>query len=487
LILLNNVSFQYKNGTSDAGLFDINLHIKKGEVVLLCGESGCGKTTLTRLINGLIPHYFEGNLSGEIIIDNKKAQEMPLYELSKYVGSVFQNPRSQFFCVDTNSELAFGCENQGLSVNNINKRIDLAISHLHIQDLMERRIFELSGGEKQKIACGCVHTASPDIIVLDEPSSNLDSASTKALASIISHWKNEGKTIVIAEHKLYYLGDIADRLLYMQKGKIEKELSMAQAKRLGLSVVSGMGLRPLSLEKLKAEHKKDGKNEGNILLSDFHYCYKPGIRAINIDSLSVPERKIIAVVGKNGSGKTTFARCLCGLNKRFNGKVKIKNEVYSKRHCLGRAYMVMQDVNHQLFTSSLLDEVLLSMEDDNKEKAEAILERLNLLNLKDLHPMSLSGGQKQRTAIASAVASERDIIIFDEPTSGLDLRSMEQVSGCLKMLKEMGKTLLVISHDLELIIKTCDYAVHLEGGKIKDSYCLDNSGYGKLTDFFMNQ
>ena len=174
MVSMKNVSFYYDSETKACGVENINLEIKKGEVVLLCGESGCGKTTLTRLLNGLIPHYFEGELTGEVDINNEDITKMPLHETAKYVGSVFQNPRSQFFNVDTNSELAFACENQGFPVNEINRRIEKTVGQLALENLMNRSLFDLSGGEKQKIACGCVHTISPDIIVLDEPSSNLD-------------------------------------------------------------------------------------------------------------------------------------------------------------------------------------------------------------------------------------------------------------------------------------------------------------------------
>jgi len=487
MINLKNVSFQYESGLQNNGLFDVSLNIKKGEVVLLCGESGCGKTTLTRLINGLIPHYYSGTLSGEVQIKELDVNKIPLHEIAKYVGSVFQNPRSQFYCMDTNSELAFGCENQGLPINDIEERIELTVAHLNIKYLMNRNIFNLSGGEKQKIACGSVHTASPDIIVLDEPSSNLDPQGTRTLGSIIAHWKAEGKTIVIAEHRLHYLRDIVDRMIYMREGKIENIYTMEEAKKLETHELLAMGLRPLTLDTISYDDKLCDIVEEEIELSDFNYVYKGGKKALNIDSLSLPKGKIVGIIGQNGAGKSTFARCLCGLNKSFKGKVHVDRRTCNHKQCLKKAYMVMQDVNHQLFTESVLDEVLLSMNEDDIDKAKTILDSLNLLHMQELHPMSLSGGQKQRVAIASAIASERDIIIFDEPTSGLDLRHMIQVSENLKKLKSIGKTIIIITHDLELILKTCDFVLHLKNGEVHHSHYLDETKVSHLRTFFVRE
>ena len=489
MVKMKNVSFHYESETKTAGIENINLEANKGEVVLLCGESGCGKTTLTRLINGLIPHYFEGKLTGEVLINGEDITKMPLYETAKYVGSVFQNPRSQFFNVDTNSELAFACENQGLPVTEINQRIAATIEQLNLATLMNRSLFDLSGGEKQKIACGCVHTALSEIIVLDEPSSNLDTQGTVALAKTIEYWKQSGKTIIIAEHRLHYLKNIADRMIFMRDGKIEKEFALDE--NIDDKELSNLGLRPFSLESLLRKHQRDdnrkcdGKkvhqsndkqNEATqIILSGFNFSYPNGRHALAASSLTIPQSEIVAVVGENGAGKSTFARCLCGLPKSFEGSIQMNGRKYSKKQLLQASYMVMQDANHQLFTESVLDEVMLSMSEEDEESAKEMLKSLNLLAVQERHPMSLSGGQKQRVAIASALAAKRELIIFDEPTSGLDLRHMKQVAKLLKELKAMGKTIIIISHDLELILRTCDRVLHLKKGQIEEDYELHHN------------
>lgn len=485
MITLKNIFFVYGQGEQKSGLHNINLTIHDGQVVLLCGESGCGKTTLTRLINGLIPNYYGGELKGEIFIDNKKVNELPLHKRAELVGSVFQNPRSQFFNIDTTSEIAFGCENKGLPVAEINKRVEKAVADFKLEGLMDRSLFHLSGGEKQKIACASVSACQPDIFVLDEPSSNLDTASIEELRKLIAIWKSKGKTIVIAEHRLYFLRDLVDRVLYMKDGKIEKDFSAEQMKKIDDSEMDSMGLRSLFLEKIERSPTPYPKTTDNLLVSDFVFSYKGHPPAVNIDRLTIPKGSVVAIIGSNGAGKSTFARCMCGLNRGCKGKIKNKGRVCRGKHRLKSCYMVMQDVNHQLFTESVLDEVILSMEEEDMGKAEKILNSLGLLPMKDLHPMSLSGGQKQRVAIASAMASNKEIIIFDEPTSGLDLRHMQGVAKNIKQLQKMEKTIFVISHDMEFIFRSCTNVLHLETGRMVDFYPLDDKGGKKLTEFFI--
>ena len=469
LIEFQNVTFTYQSTERESGVYNLNFTIPDGQVVLLCGESGCGKTTLTRLINGLAPEYYDGQLSGEVLINGKNTAKTPLYELSKIVGSVFQNPRSQFFTVDTTGEIAFGCENIGLPKEEIYKRIGQVSGELKIHKLLDRSLFALSGGEKQKIACASVSAMEPEIIVLDEPSSNLDVATIADLREVVAKWKAMGKTIIVAEHRLYYLMGVADRVVYLKEGRIAKDVSAVDFGNLSEAQLQKMGLRSLH-PTFTSEIPVTPMNDETISLTDFRFSYGRN-ETINIPQLSIPRGAIVGVLGDNGAGKTTFAKCLCGLEKSATGVLQIGGDNLNAKQRIHKCYMVMQDVNHQLFTESVEDEILLSLPGENeyadKQQAEKILENLNLLQFSNLHPMSLSGGQKQRVAIGSAIASDKEVLVFDEPTSGLDYHHMIEVATNLIALSKMGKTLFIITHDPELIAQCCNYFMFIEHGKIK--------------------
>ena len=218
-------------------------------------------------------------------------------------------------------------------------------------------------------------------------------------------------------------------------------------------------------------------------LHNFCFAYKNESETLHIRECEIPANRIVGIIGNNGAGKSTFSRCFCGLEKRC-GEVIWNGRTYRPKDRLNTCYMVMQDTSHQLFTESVTNEILLSMDDEDETVVEQILEQFDLLEYKDRHPLSLSGGQKQRAAIASAIVSNREIIVFDEPTSGLDLKHMREVARSLKSLADQGKTLFVITHDPELVMAGCSYVVHMEKGQIKESYPLDESGSKKVLDFF---
>ena len=501
MIECKKVSFSYPPNETDIGdrerhgtLRNIDLSINDGDFVLLCGTSGCGKTTLTRLFNGLIPHYYDGKLEGTVMLDGEDMSGLSLFDISKKVGSVFQNPRSQFFNVDTTSEIAFGCENHGLEEAEIRKRVKLVSEQLNLTNLLDRSVFSLSGGEKQKIACGSAAAVEPDVFVLDEPSSNLDAYSIADFRKLLKILKSQGKTIIIAEHRLYYLYDLADRIIYLSDGEIQGDYTLPEFQLIPAAEKAKMGLRPLGLSEFAdIEPASLHSGQGIWKLNHFHFAYKKQPETLSLENIELPAGNVTAVIGHNGAGKTTLSRCLCGLEKRCKGILKKDGTSYSSKQRLKLCYMVMQDVNHQLFTESVLEEVLLSMpgkdsdeSPENVAKAEAILTEMDLLPYKACHPMGLSGGQKQRVAIASAIASERPVILFDEPTSGLDLFHMRQVADSVKELADSGKTIVIVTHDPEFILRCCNYVIHLENGRLEESYFLqDTEGRERLFNFFM--
>ena len=547
MIELKNVTFTYHNAERSAGVYGIDLQIPAGQVMLLCGLSGCGKTTITRLINGLAPAYYAGTLDGQVLIDGRDSASVTLYELSQKVGSVFQNPRSQFFSLDSTSEIAFGCENTGVPREEMYCRIGQVSRDLDMADLLDRNLFALSGGEKQKIACASAAAMQPAIFVLDEPSSNLDLRSIANLKAVIRKWKEQGKTVVIAEHRLYYLMEIADRVIYMENGRIIKDFPIAEFLKVDTEVLHRKGLRSqkameytpgciracqtggilegtfecaaagkspafdcasvesslasecasaeeafvcaaaekppafdcASVERSPAPECASAEEppvfERYVTFSGLAFSYGKK-RVLDIPELKVPSGAVTGVLGFNGAGKSTLARVICGLEKRAKGVLNDSGKSYTAKARLKKSYMVMQDVNHQLFTESVIEEVLLSMDvsdvsseaarQKTRQEALDILEALNLSEFRDVHPMALSGGQKQRLAVASAIAADKDFLIFDEPTSGLDYAHMRDVAENITRLARAGKTVFIISHDPELIAACCNYLIFLDGGKL---------------------
>lgn len=482
VIKIENVSFTYGQAEKPS-LAGISLTVHAGECVLLCGKSGCGKTTVTRLLNGMIPDFYQGEISGSIRVNGLDPVSCSMYELSKCVGTVFQNPRTQFYTVNTTSEIAFGCENHGMKPEEIRKRVMQTADDLNMTELLNRNIFQLSGGEKQKIAFAGIYALNPDIYVLDEPSSNLDCFAVRELRTILEHLKRQGKTIILAEHRIWYLKDLVDRAVYMERGEIVRDYSMAGLAALSLQERLETGIRPVFLSEFPLQEKECVLSGQEITMQDIRFSYKKQ-PALDVKKAVFPSGRITAVVGENGAGKSTFVSVLCGILNDKKGSVFLNKRKLSHKNRLSMSYMVMQEVNHQLFTDSVEEEVTLGIGKPSKERLEAVLSQMDILELKDRHPMTLSGGQKQRVAVAAAMFCGKKILIFDEPTSGLDFTHMMKTAELLKKVKSQDAFIFVITHDYEFILSACDDVIHIDRGNISKQYKLDKKGIQFLKLFF---
>lgn len=472
MIQIEDVSFRYSNSKDDA-LEHINLHIRQGEFVVLVGSSGCGKTTITRLINRLVPEFFEGKLEGKVYIDGQDTSDLDIQDLAGIVGSVFQDPRSQFFATDTTAEIAFSCENVGLPREELCRRIEKAANDLQINRLLERSIFELSSGEKQSVAIASVYALSPKILVLDEPSANLDTSATKRLMAILDVLKKRGYTIVISEHRIHYLKDIADRAILIEHGKIKREISREEFQKLSNSDANEMGLRSMNLLSIKP-HPFDFPKKGNDFVCLDRISYRYGKNDVILENVEISAARgdVVGIVGHNGVGKSTLLEIVCGLKKEMGGSFLIDGKPASPKIRNRDTFLVMQNSDYQLFTESVEKELYLGSGKDQalRQKGLSLLEKMGLSDYLQQHPASLSGGQKQRLCIAVACMKNTDVICFDEPTSGLDYISMKNVSSLLHDLSEEGKVLFVTSHDYEFLLSTCTHICHLKSGSVADYF-----------------
>ena len=303
MIDIDHVSFQY-SGAERENLQDFNLQIEKGECVVLTGESGCGKTCVTRLINTLIPHFYEGEMSGTVLIDGVDTRSIQPHDLSDKIGSVFQNPRSQFFSLDTDSEIVFGMENKGMPYQVMLDRYQQTIRELHIEKLKDRNLFDLSGGQKQTIAFASVYALNPDIFVLDEPSSNLDPEAIQELRRLLLLIKAQGKTIIVSEHRLYFLNGIADRIVLMEHGKLKQSWSASDFALLSTEQVKVLGLRSYTPTRLELPETTPSRNDTPAVeVRDLAIGYEKGEPVAQHLNFCVYPGEIVGVVGKNGCGK----------------------------------------------------------------------------------------------------------------------------------------------------------------------------------------
>jgi energy-coupling factor transport system ATP-binding protein len=460
-IRLEDVAFQYPS-SEKLSIKNINLSVRSGEFVVLTGGSGCGKTTITRIVNGLAEKFYEGKLTGNTEIFGTSISKYPLYEIGKIVGSIFQDPKSQFFASVTEDEIAFGCENYGIAGEELDTRVSEALQRINGDMLRGKEIYSMSSGEKQKIAVASVHAVNPKIYVFDEPSANLDMYSVKILKELMRKLKAEGHTVLVAEHRLYYLTHLADRFLYMKDGEIQKEWSPKELLALPEDERKIIGIRAADLKQVKIETTKSEKQKEALVVKDLSFYYGKHSIFKNI-SFQACIGDLIAVVGHNGVGKTTLSNILCGIQKEKKGKILYNGKELLPRKRRKAAYFVMQNTDCQLFGDSVLEELRLNKKNADESEMDELLKLYDLYELKKHHPATLSGGQKQRLTVAVSDWIDTPILILDEPTSGLDFQNMQRISQHLRTLAHAGKTIFVITHDYEFAAMTCNKVLCIGG------------------------
>jgi energy-coupling factor transporter ATP-binding protein EcfA2 len=453
----------------------LSLSVEPGEFVLLTGPSGCGKSTLARCLNGLIPHCSAASVSGEVKVDGASTGDHSVAGMATRVGLVFQNPSTQLFGSTVAEEVAFGPRNLGLSAQDVSERASFALKATGIEHLRERPTTTLSGGEQQRVAIAAVLSMRPKILVLDEPTSNLDLKGTGAVLSTLDRLRREyGLTILIIEHRLTEAGKYADRMIVMDEGRITLD---APPERIfgDREFLSRLGMRyprrrfsPHGLS-LQAEATVLSQPGGKpvVELKDVVAGYD-GAKVLREMDLAVYPGEFVALVGDNGTGKTTVARLLAGLLKPECGEVTWDASV--RNLPLGRrAALLFQNPLDQLFCDSVEEEIAFGPRNFrlySPQRLDELLEVSGLSPFKSRNPYALSVGQQQRVALSSVLALDPALLILDEPTMGQDWGSLSRVMDFLTRLNGNGQSILLVTHDYKLVCRYADRILLLEDGKV---------------------
>lgn len=448
MIKFNNLSFIYEGYETEC-LKNVNFTIEQGEVVLLTGLSGSGKSTVLKCLNGLIPHLYEGKLSGTILLNGLPMADLSAGDINQTIGCVFQNPRSQFFTTSTLSELAFAMENYGIPYEEMQKQIASLSERFHLQPILDRDIFQISSGERQRLSLACSFSLNPKILLFDEPSSNLDYAMTMQIGEYIRNFKEQGYSILVADHRYFYLNNLLDKVIVLESGTVSGIYTETEFKN------SDYPLRQFTL--FDTDYPLLSYDPEETYLELKNISYQTILKNI---SFSARKREVIAILGKNGAGKTTLAKVICGMEPSTSGQLNTPPVMF-----------IMQDSDYQLFGTSAENELSICPHPVSREQIHQALDRVGLLPLRHRHPFNLSGGEKQRLQIAAATVSQNKVIIFDEPTSGLDYYSMHAVSDLISELADRC-CLLIISHDYEFIRKTANRIIYLADGQIQADFVL---------------
>ena len=460
IINIDIKQFSYNQKTI---LENISFSVDKGEFIVITGLSGCGKTSLLRLLNGLIPTLYEGNMTGEINILDRSISDYKAGEIAKYVGNVFQNPNDQFFSKDVENEVALIGENMGMERRMLHTQVENALKETGIEDLKTKNVRELSGGQKQKVAIASTLVFDSEIILLDEPSANLDYRSTKDLGRILEHLKTCGKTIIIVEHRLSYLVPLIDKLILLKDGRIEGIFS---SKELTYELEYKNELRTFNNDNLKAIMEEPDDNQ--LVNFEDVYVSNKGYSLQEAVNFNLNRGECMALIGDNGIGKTTLAKQLTGLIPLRKGYTSYGK---STKERLSNVAISLQNCSNMFFCETVERELIPKdklKDSQYLEKVKRYLVKMDLWDKRMLNPHDLSGGEKQRLSVILALIKESKLVILDEPTAGLDYRRMKLVADVIGE-KIINTPVILITHDIELIFKVCNTA-----------YLLSKSGNRKI-------
>lgn len=510
MIRIEGLTFCYSGATQPA-LEDINLEIRDGEFVLVTGPSGGGKSSLCRCLNGLIPHFYGGKIAGKVEVGGLDTLKHSTKELATRVGMVFQDPENQLVSLDVEREIAFGLENLAFSKDLIVKRMEESLDTLGISGLRHRQLHELSGGEKQKVAIASVLALHPSILILDEPTSELDPKGAEELLSVVMRLNDElGLTVILVEHRLDRVLQYADRLIVLNRGTVAVDGKVRDVMSSRYQELSQMGIGVPPMIRLVQELKYRGISiegtpltvkEGRAMLDKaFHgasgqftrssesnggkplvetkrlwHAYPSGLTALKNVSLSIDEGEFVAIMGRNASGKSTLVKHFNRLLTPTKGRVKIDG-IDTKEATIAelarKVGFVFQNPNDHLFADTVTEEITFTLKNlgfgsgEIRLRTNEMLEKFNLGEYRNHYPRSLSGGEKQRVALASVIAVRPKILILDEPTRGMEYRLKSELTHFLEEYRQQGNTVILVSHDVEMVAECADRVILLSEGKI---------------------
>ena len=512
MISFKNFSFKYNN-VVDKTLKNIDLTINKGEKVLIVGPSGSGKSTLSHCINGLIPFSYNGEIEGELIIDNIKPYEESLSDVSKKVGTILQDQDSQFIGLSVGEDVAFNFENNAMPLKEMKVKVIDALELVNMVDFINHSPYELSGGQKQRVSLAGVLGSDAEVLLFDEPLANLDPASGKEIMQLINdiHEKTN-KTIIIVEHRIEdVLEQPFDKVIVVNKGKVQgfgtpdeilksdllknnglrEPLYLEAMKLSGCDISGSENLKDLTnideknKEVLKNWFNNETSNKDSIIkeekileVKNLAFSHDGIKNTINDVSFHLNKGEILAVLGNNGAGKSTLCRLITGILKPQKGSIFLNNQcidswsIKQKGSSIG---YVMQNPNQMISQHMIKDEIALGLKCRNYSKEEIDKKVEEVLKICGLYPYrnwpvsALSYGQKKRVTIASILAINPEVIILDEPTAGQDYKHYTEFMEFIKELSAQGISIILITHDMQLTLEYCHRAVVLSGGeKIAD-------------------